>query len=259
MERINLSNRSFEKMIIDTSKEIEIHVKKNVQASLAVMIQNKAQLDCRIFVEEQAHLKVLFWNESEAFQHRCEVFCERGAQIEMNVGEMSEGEMEGNFVIHLQKEESSLVFKSACAAAQKKHFNIECIHEAAHTLSQMENYAVIYENSDFKLVDTGRILQGAYDSNSHQTSRALILSEHQKCEMLPILLIDENDVQASHATTMGQIDENQLYYLQTRGLTKTQALGLITIGYLMPIASCLDNEELTKELSAKIERKVGLA
>ena len=73
------------------------------------------------------------------------------------------------------------------------------------------------------------------------------------------LLIDENDVQASHATTMGQIDENQLYYLQTRGLTKTQALGLITIGYLLPIASSLDDETLQEELSAKVEKKVGLA
>mgnify|MGYP002710832516 FL=1 len=107
--------------------------------------------------------------------------------------------------------------------------------------------------------DTGRILKDAYGSNSHQSSRALVLSEDQTCEITPILLIDENDVQASHATTIGQIDENQLYYLQTRGLTKKQALGLITVGYLMPIASVLDDETLKEELTSKIEKKVGLS
>ena len=109
------------------------------------------------------------------------------------------------------------------------------------------------------MVDTGKIIAGAYGSNSHQTSRALVLDKKQKCDITPVLLIDENDVQASHATTMGQIDDNQLYYLQTRGLTKTQALGLITVGYLMPIASSLSNEEITNELTNKIEKKVGLA
>ena len=259
MERIKLDNGSFEKINISGSKELEIHVTKEASSSLYLYMSDEVNLKCRIFLEEDAHLKVLFWNESTYLNHIGEVYCAKNAHMEMNLGEMSQGEVNSVQKIYLQQEGSSLQLRSAATVSEKKHFDIECVHEAPHTESNMENYAVIYEKSDFKMVDTGKIHKGAFGSNSHQSSRALILSEDQKCEITPVLLIDENDVQASHATTMGQIDENQLYYLQTRGLNKTQALGLITVGYLMPIASVLENEELNKELTAKIEKKVGLS
>lgn len=259
MEKVSLLNQTFETIHVSGTKEIEVHVEKNASSSLYLVIEKNARLKTRIFLEENAHLKLLSWNESEEFTFDNEVVCAKDATIELNLGELGDGVVNSTQKVILKEEGSSLKLRSAASVSTHKHFDIECIHEASHTESQMENYAVIYENGDFKMDDTGRILKGAYGSNSHQTSRALILSPKQKCDITPILLIDENDVQASHATTMGQIDENQLYYLQTRGLTKTQALGLITVGYLMPIASVLDNKELEEELMKKIEKKVGLA
>lgn len=259
MEKVNLLDQSFEKIEISDSKELEVHVQKNASCSLYLYIKNQTELNCRIYLEENAHLKLLSWNESEDLRIDNQVYCGKDSKIELYLGEFSEGNVNGHYTVYLKEEGSILEMRSATTATHSKHFDIECIHEAPHTESNMENYAVIYEKGDFKMNDTGRILKGAYGSNSHQTSRALILSKNQKCEITPILLIDENDVQASHATTMGQIDENQLYYLQTRGLTKAQALGLITVGYLMPIASVLEDKDLQEELNVKIEKKVGLA
>ena len=104
----------------------------------------------------------------------------------------------------------------------------------------------------------GKIVKGAHDSASHQASRVLTLSNQQSSEVIPLLLIDENDVKASHATTLGQPDENQLYYLQTRGLSRRQALGLLTVGYIMPITELFDQEEVRTALKDEIEMKVGL-
>ena len=259
MEKVSLFDQSFEKIEISGSKEMEIHVNKNASCSLYLYIKDQSNVKCHIFVEENAHLKLLSWNESSDLHFENEVYCAKDSRIELNLGELSEGNTNESHKIHLQEEGSALELRSATTVTGKKHFDIECIHEASHTESNMENYAVVYENGDYKMNDTGKIEKGAYGSSSHQTSRALILDKNQKCDITPILLIDENDVQASHATTMGQIDENQLYYLQTRGLTKTQALGLITVGYIMPIATVLDDEQLQEELSAKVEKKVGLA
>ena len=49
-----------------------------------------------------------------------------------------------------------------------------------------------------------------------------------------------------------------MYYLQTRGLSREQALGLLISGYLMPVAKGLKNEELQSEITRKIEEKAGL-
>ena len=259
MEKVTLTNHSFEKMDIQESKELEIYVEKNAEASLYIATSAKVDLKCSITLEENAHLKALFWNECEGLNSECVIMAKKDAKMELNLGEVNSGEVQNTQKIYLQGEGSELQLRSALAVSEKKHFEIECVHEAPYTQSNMENYAVVYEKGNFKMNDTGRILKDAYGSNSHQSSRALVLSEDQTCEITPILLIDENDVQASHATTIGQIDENQLYYLQTRGLTKKQALGLITVGYLMPIASVLDDETLKEELTSKIEKKVGLS
>ncbi|WP_071441530.1 SufD family Fe-S cluster assembly protein [Traorella massiliensis] len=259
MEKVTLTNHSFEKMDIQESKELEIYVEKNAEASLYIATSAKVDLKCSITLEENAHLKALFWNECESLNSECVIMAKKDAKMELNLGEVNSGEVQSTQKIYLQGEGSELQLRSALAVSEKKHFEIECVHEAPYTQSNMENYAVVYEKGNFKMNDTGRILKDAYGSNSHQSSRALVLSEDQTCEITPILLIDENDVQASHATTIGQIDENQLYYLQTRGLTKKQALGLITVGYLMPIASVLDDEILKEELTSKIEKKVGLS
>ena len=61
------------------------------------------------------------------------------------------------------------------------------------------------------------------------------------------MLIDENDVEASHATSVGSVDENQLFYMQTRGLTKKEVLSLIAVGYLSFITDVIDDEDLKNE------------
>ena len=56
---------------------------------------------------------------------------------------------------------------------------------------------------------------------------------------------------------MGQPDSEQIFYMQTRGLTRQQAMRLITIGYLMPVTEVIDDEELNTLLKKEIETKVS--
>lgn len=257
MEKMILEQDTFERF--ELSGKQKLHLDVSGHPSVYLCLTDTAEIELTIQLRKDATCKVLCFNESSSSSINCKIHVEENAELEMTYGEMSDGEVALDQQIYLDGVNARCVFKTASIVKHKKHFNIECIHNAPHTVGLMENYAVVYENANYKMVDTGKIVSGAYQSESHQTSRALILDENQSCDITPLLLIDENDVQASHATSMGQIDENQLYYLQTRGLTKQQALGLITIGYLMPVADALDNEELHNELSAKIEKKVGLS
>ena len=70
-------------------------------------------------------------------------------------------------------------------------------------------------------------------------------------------MIDENDVQASHAMSIGRVDEDQLYYMMSRGLSIEQCTSLISTGYLMPITEILSNEELRSSLAEEMERKIS--
>ncbi|MBR5289402.1 MAG: SufD family Fe-S cluster assembly protein, partial [Erysipelotrichaceae bacterium] len=154
----------------------------------------------------------------------------RGAQCDMNSAVLSKGE---------------------------KQLVTAIVHENLETKSYMNHSAVLLEGGKLHLDATGKIIKGAKGSKSHQKSRALTFDQPKYATVLPQLLIDENDVEASHATTVGQIDENQMYYLQSRGLTKNEATQLITLGALLPIAEVLSDALLKAQMKEKIEAKVN--
>ena len=71
------------------------------------------------------------------------------------------------------------------------------------------------------------------------------------------LLIDENDVQASHAMSMGRVDEEQLYYMMSRGLSSAQCTALIASGYLLPICTLVEDEKMRESLTKEMEERIA--
>ena len=100
------------------------------------------------------------------------------------------------------------------------------------------------------------ITNGQNGSASHQTNKIIVFDPKCYASANPFLYIDEYDVQASHAAGVGKMDEEHLYYLQSRGLTKRQAMQLITYGYLMPVVEVVDNEMIKERFELALS-KVG--
>src|SRR5690625_6411293 len=101
-----------------------------------------------------------------------------------------------------------------------------------------------------------KIEHGATRANAEQESRVLMLSEKARGDANPILLIDEDDVTAGHAASVGRVDPLQLYYLMSRGITEEEAERLIIHGFLAPVVSQLPIESVKEQLTQLIERKV---
>ena len=252
----------FEKRMLDTGKEnsLILHVPSTTHASLLLNYHGEGDsLAIELKLEEQSSLTVMFKNEGIKDIHvemKADVY--KDASLTAAFCELNPGSTKADIRVSLLETGAYAMLRSACIVKDKKDFTMQCDHIAPHTQGFMENYAVVETSATYRMEATGKIIKGAYESNSHQKTRVLTMSEEHNSEVIPVLLIDENDVKASHATTVGQPDENQLYYLQTRGLSRTQALGLLTVGYIMPIAELFDDEEIRNEMKNEIETKVGL-
>jgi len=72
----------------------------------------------------------------------------------------------------------------------------------------------------------------------------------------PILLIDENDVIAGHAASVGQVDPKQLYYLMSRGIDRKTAERLVIRGFLGDVLISIPSKKVRQELIQTIERKL---
>jgi Fe-S cluster assembly protein SufD len=82
-----------------------------------------------------------------------------------------------------------------------------------------------------------RVRNGAHGADAFQTNRNLVLSEGAHADSVPTLDIQENDVRCSHASTVGPIDEDQRYYLESRGIDPAVAERLIVLGFFTDLAS----------------------
>ena len=113
------------------------------------------------------------------------------------------------------------------------------------------------ENASSVFNGIGHIKHGGTKSIANQESRVLMLSEHARGDANPILLIDEDDVEAGHAASVGRVDPEQLYYLMSRGISQKEAERLVIHGFLDPVVRELPIEDVKRQLREVIELKVN--
>ena len=109
-------------------------------------------------------------------------------------------------------------------------------HHAPRTESQLLFEGAVADTARSVYSGLIRIRKGARGANAFQTNHNLVLSEGAHADSVPNLEIDENDVKCSHASSVGPIDEEQRYYLETRGIDPAVAERLIVLGFFSDLA-----------------------
>ena len=140
--------------------------------------------------------------------------------------------------------------------------------EQMHDFRTMQDHAAPKTTSDLlfkgavldhaKSVYTGliRIRPNAKGSVAFQTNRNLTLSEGSWAESVPNLEIETNDVKCSHASTVGPIDEEQRFYLESRGIPPEVAERLVVLGFFDEVLEQLPVGPLASELRARVGAKL---
>jgi Fe-S cluster assembly protein SufD len=141
----------------------------------------------------------------------------------------------------------------------KQHFDYVTLqdHVAPRTASDLLFKAALDGESSVVWTGTVRIQKGASASEANQTSRNLLLSEHAKAAPIPVLEIEAYDVlKCSHGATAGPLDEDQRFYLESRGIPPAQAQTLLVDAFFREVIDRLpqgvDREALDKAFAAKI-------
>jgi Fe-S cluster assembly protein SufD len=182
----------------------------------------------------------------------------RDARIEWALGLMNDGDTVSENVTNLMGDGSFGDTKSVVVGrgAQKQNFTTKVVHFGKHSEGYILKHGVMKDSASSIFNGIGKIEHGATKSNAVQESRVLMLSEKARGDANPILLIDEDDVTAGHAASVGRVDPIQLYYLMSRGIPKVEAERLVIHGFLAPVVRELPIEGVKKQLVEVIERKV---
>ncbi len=154
---------------------------------------------------------------------------------------------------------SSSELYALCLGDAQQHVNFYTVqdHIAADTRSDLMFKSALKERSRSVYYGLTRVGLGARNADANQENRNLLLSHEAKADSDPVLEILTNDViRVSHGATAGPVDEEQLYYLQARGIPRDEAEALLVWAFLSEVLDRVPDDALREELSIALHEKL---
>ncbi|MRN06414.1 Fe-S cluster assembly protein SufD [Lactobacillus sp. 0.1XD8-4] len=183
----------------------------------------------------------------------------RDAHVEWAVGLMNDGNTVGDMDSELLGDGGYANSKMIAVTTREQEVGVNnrVTNHGKHTTGLINQRGVILEDSELIFNGIGQIIHGAHGAKADQQNRVLIMSDQARGDANPILLIDENDVEAGHAASVGPVDPHQMYYLMSRGIPRAQAERMVIRGFLGAVLSAIPSTEVRNKLITILERKLA--
>lgn len=183
----------------------------------------------------------------------------KDAHVEWAVGLMNNGNTVGDMDSELLGDGGYANSKMIAVTTrdQEVGVNNRVTNHGKHTTGLINQRGVILEKSELIFNGIGQIIHGAHGAKADQQNRVLIMSDQARGDANPILLIDENDVEAGHAASVGPVDQQQMYYLMSRGIPRAQAERMVIRGFLGAVLSAIPAADVRNKLVTILERKLA--
>jgi Fe-S cluster assembly protein SufD len=129
-------------------------------------------------------------------------------------------------------------------------------HEVPHATSDLLYKGALTDSAHAVFRGLIKVFPKAQRTDAYQTNRNLILSRQAEAVALPNLEIEADDVRCSHAATVGQLDEEELFYIMSRGISREMAERLVVFGFFGDVLERLPMPGVVEELKRAIEERI---
>lgn len=183
----------------------------------------------------------------------------RDATLDWAGGEFGSALLRSEILNEMAGVGSQSKIKLVFGATGNQHMDLVAYqsHTGENSYSDILGRGVLSGKAHSVFRGTGEILAKALGAATYQKQQALVLSQTARADSIPALIIDEHNVAgAGHASTVGQLDEESLFYLMSRGLSRQQAILMMVLAFLGPVLELIPVEELREEMTRLMGEKV---
>lgn len=217
-----------------------------------------------IIVRDGAHLEVISvqeWNDDAIHLSAHQARVDKDATLRHIVVSFGGGIVRVNPSIELAGtgSEAEIFGLSFADAGQHLESQVYMHHKGAHTKGDVL-YKGALQGVDARSVWVGDVLIGAdaTGTDSYEANRNLVLTDGARADSVPNLEIETGDIEgAGHASATGRFDDEQLFYLQARGIREDEARRLVVLGFLAEIVQKISVADLQDELFEAIEAELA--
>ena len=215
----------------------------------------------------------IFCNQGSELRYTLISDCKSSAMINSNVDLLSESRIiynalsinsnlyRNNMVVDLLGSEANAELSGLFFSKDNNHmeFHTQMNHSSRDT-SSTQNYRGILSDSSSGLFNgLVNISKEGVGSIANQSNKNIIFGDRARMNSNPQLIIETDDVQCSHGSTTGQVDDDALFYLRSRGISIEQAYEMVVSGFSSEIFSNIANKELNNYIVNLISKSVAMA
>lgn len=184
----------------------------------------------------------------------------RDSQVHWQINALSSGDSVLDVDVDLVGEGaySTVNISAISSGKQEQEIQTQIKNSASYSKGKIVQHGVALNVSKLSFTGIGEIKVGAKEAISEQESRILMLSNEACGRISPLLLIDENEVSAGHAASIGYVDDAAMYYLMSRGIDKEIAMRLLIRGFLNSAMPVFSNNLLKSEWTEAVKRKLNV-
>lgn len=184
---------------------------------------------------------------------------EKDAVVNWAIGAMNDGHtiLDTDTYLEGKGSESQLAIVAIASQDQVQGIDAKVVNRGHYSIGNILQHGVILDRATLTFNGIGLIEKNAKHADAQQESRVMMLSDEARGDANPILLIEEFEVTAGHAASAGQLDEQQLYYLMSRGLPRQEAEFLVVRGFLGSVIQEMPSQLVRDQMVAIIDRKLA--
>jgi len=133
------------------------------------------------------------------------------------------------------------------------------LHEAGDTTGDTVWKGALTGESRASYEGLIHILKGAQNTDTYLQTHSMLLSPRSKGDAIPSLIVETDNVKASHGGTVGEVDEDQIFYMMSRGISRRDAVRILVEGYFEQVIERLHDESLEKLVRERIAARLAAA
>ena len=229
-----------------------IHADNNVKVSLLnkeiFLIDHCINTACEVYLDHNTQVELINYSEKpqtkQIYNFAADI--NKNSKLKYHAIDMFGRLLKNNYYINLSKPESECLFNGFNIADNKDHIDnyIEVNHNSPHTLSNLNYKIIANKNAKGILFAKAIINKNSFDSEAYQKNNNLILSDKAAVHSNPQLEIYNDNVKCSHGSATGQIDDEAIYYMRSRGINEETAKQLILNSFVNDIIENISSKTI---------------
>ncbi len=250
------------------AEELYIHAEEDSELTLVVTYEGEAGLPLfygglnYLLAEKNAVINLIqiqLLPERGVHLSNIGADCKEGASIKITQCELGGSQAVSGIMTALRGENSELAVDTVYLGDGERSldFNYVVNHYGKNTKSNMRVNGALFDNSRKIFRGTIDFKKGASGSEGAESEYTLLFDKNMKNISVPLILCGEEDVSGKHAANSGRIDEDQLFYLMSRGLSEGEAKKLILEAWFHPVLENIPSAALQEQVFGYVKERLN--